>query len=71
MQGVLYLPYEYGTIELIIKQGMIALDSISVIKEQMCDVCHKMWQLGRVAAVMAAYAQKGLPAFSIYGPMYK
>ena len=23
---------------------------ISAIKEQICDVCHKMWQLGWVAA---------------------
>ena len=23
---------------------------ISIIKEQICDVCHKMWQLGWVAA---------------------
>ena len=26
------------------------MDTISQIKEQICDVCHKMWQLGWVAA---------------------
>gem|GEM_PF-2122560 len=26
------------------------MDNIDVIKDQICDVCHKMWQLGWVAA---------------------
>lgn len=26
------------------------MDNINLIKEQICDVCHKMWQLGWVAA---------------------
>lgn len=25
------------------------------IKEQICDVCHKMWQLGWVAAMMEMF----------------
>ena len=26
------------------------LDTVTQIREQICDVCHKMWQLGWVAA---------------------
>ena len=26
------------------------MDSINIVKDQICDVCHKMWQLGWVAA---------------------
>ena len=26
------------------------MDNLQLIKEQICDVCHKMWQLGWVAA---------------------
>lgn len=26
------------------------MDTLTQIKEQICDVCHKMWQLGWVAA---------------------
>ena len=26
------------------------MDILQLIKEQICDVCHKMWQLGWVAA---------------------
>ena len=27
-----------------------AVENLSEIKDQICDVCHKMWQLGWVAA---------------------
>ena len=30
-------------------QGGIDMDA-NFVKEQICDVCHKMWQLGWVAA---------------------
>ena len=32
------------------KHGGKYMQNIDVIKEQICDVCHKMWQLGWVAA---------------------
>ena len=31
-------------------KGELTMDALQQIKEQICDVCHKMWQLGWVAA---------------------
>ena len=35
---------------------------IDVIKDQICDVCHKMWQLGWVAANDGNVSVRGSPS---------
>lgn len=32
------------------KRSDLFMENLDAIKDQICDVCHKMWQLGWVAA---------------------